>query len=61
MNYWTDLSDQDFKVMEYIKFYNIGREHIYIPSTSHVADKLGKSKRTVLRSYARLRELKLII
>lgn len=60
MNYWTDLTDLDFKVMEYIKFYNTGRKEFYVPSTSYVADKLQKSERTIVRAYASLRLLKLI-
>ncbi len=59
MDFWKDLTDQDYKVYEYIKFYNIGRQHFYLPAAEHVAMKLGKSERSILRSYARLRELNL--
>jgi hypothetical protein len=60
MNLWTELSDQDFKVYEYIKFYNINRSIFYIPSVSHVAKELNKSERSISRSYARIKNKHLI-
>lgn len=60
MDYWKDLTDQDYKVYEYLKFYNTGRQTFYLPAIDHVAMKLGKSERSISRSYARLKELKLV-
>jgi len=60
MNFWKDVSDQAFKMLEYIKFYNAGRDNTYIPAAEHLMLKLGKSRAAVFRALAELRDLKLI-
>ena len=60
MNIWTDLSDQAFRLNEYIKFYNIGRATYYVPAVEHLMLKLSKSRASVFRSLAELKNLGLI-
>jgi len=60
MNIWTDLSDQAFRMNEYIKFYNAGRAIYYVPAVEHLMMKLSKSRASVFRSLAELKELGLI-
>ncbi len=60
MNIWTDLSDQAFKLHEYIKFYNAGRSNYYVPAVEHLMMKLRKSRASVFRSLAELKAIGLI-
>lgn len=60
MNIWTDLSDQAFKMYEYIKFYNAGSTSFYVPAAEYLMLKLDKSRASVFRALAELREKGLI-
>jgi len=55
MNEFTDLSDAEFKVLQFIRSYNEGRESTYIPSTDYIAHKLNKGRTTAFRIMASLR------
>ena len=55
MNEFKDLSDAEYKVLQYIRAYNTGRDNFYSPAPEHIADKLDKGRSTVFRIIASLR------
>jgi hypothetical protein len=55
MNEFKDLSDAEYKVLQFVRFYNTGREHFYSPAPEYIADKLNKGRSTVFRIIASLR------
>jgi len=60
MNIWTEISDQAFKLNEYIKFFNAGRSSYYVPAVEHLMMKLCKSRASVFRALAELKACGLI-
>jgi biotin operon repressor len=56
MNEYTDLTDAEFKVLQFIRSYNKGRKEHYIPSTEYIAAKLNKGRTTAFRIMASLRK-----
>ena len=60
MNIWTDLTDQAFKMYEFIKFYNAGKTSFYVPAAEYLMLKLGKSRASIFRALGELREKGLI-
>jgi len=60
VNYYTDLTDAEFKVYKYIIDYNMTnrKEGFYIPGYQHIAMKLDKGESTVRRILASLRDKK---
>lgn len=55
MNEFTDLTDAEFKVLQFIRSYNKGRRTHYTPSTEYIAMKLNKGRTTAFRIMASLR------
>ena len=55
MNEFKDLTDAEYKVLQFIRQYNDGRKKHYTPSSEYIADKLGKGRTTAFRIMASLR------
>lgn len=55
MNEFKDLTDAEYKVLQFIRQYNDGRKTPYTPSSEYIADKLGKGRTTAFRIMASLR------
>lgn len=55
MNEFTDLTDAEYKVLQFIRHYNIGREKPYTPASEFIAHKLNKGRTTAFRIVASLR------
>ena len=55
MNEFKDLSDAEYKVLQFIRFYNKGREHFYSPAPEYIAMQLDKGRSTVFRIIASLK------
>jgi predicted transcriptional regulator len=55
MNEYKELTDAEFKVLQFIRNYNQGRKTYYVPSTDYIADQLNKGRTTAFRIMASLR------
>jgi predicted transcriptional regulator len=55
MNEFTDLTDAEYKVLQFIRQYNTGRKRPYTPSSDYIAEKLNKGRTTAFRIMANLR------
>ena len=55
MNEFRDLTDAEYKVLQFIKSYNKGRNDSHTPSAEYIALKLGKGRTTAFRILASLR------
>lgn len=56
MNEYKDLTDAEFKVLQFIRQYNEGRNRPYTPSSDYIADQLNKGRTTAFRIMASLRD-----
>lgn len=55
MNEFTDLTDAEYKILQFIRSYNTGTGKVLAPSAEYLAMKLGKGRSTVFRILASLR------
>ena len=55
MNEFTDLTDAEYKVLQFVRSYNTGRDKYNTPSAEYIAMKLEKGRTTAFRILASLR------
>jgi len=55
MNEFKELTDAEFKVLHFIRYYNTGRKKPYTPSSDYIAHHLNKGRTTAFRIMASLR------
>ena len=55
MNEFKDLTDAEYKVLQFVRSYNKGRENFYSPEAEYIAMQLDKGRSTVFRIIANLR------
>ena len=55
MNEFKDLTDAEYKVLQFVRFYNKGREYFYSPDPNYIAAQLDKGRSTIFRIIANLR------